>query len=163
MGAAVAAVATLAGGDRGVTVDRRLASAWFAWSMRPAGWELPPVWDAVAGDHEAADGWIRLHTNAPHHRDAALGVLGAAADRDAVAVAVRPWRADELEGAVVAAGGCAAAMRDLAAWHAHPQGAAVAAEPLITTDLVDAADVLVAHPDEGRRADLRRVPRPVRG
>ena len=54
-----------------VVVDRRLASLWFASSLRPQGWALPAQWDAVAGDYQTADGWIRLHTNAPHHRDAA--------------------------------------------------------------------------------------------
>lgn len=48
----------------GVTVDRRLAAFWFARSLHPQGWELPPLWDPVAGDYPAADGWIRLHTNA---------------------------------------------------------------------------------------------------
>lgn len=147
--AAAAEVAALAGGDRGVTVDRRLASHWFAWSMRPVGWELPPVWDAVAGDYETADGWIRLHTNAPHHRDAALGVLGTPGERGSVATTVRSWRADDLEGAVVTAGGCAAAMRDGTVWRLHPQGTAVAAEPLIATDLIDAPPLDPA----GRRAD----------
>lgn len=114
-----------------VTVDRRLASFRFATSFRPEGWEPPSPWDPVAGDYQTADGWIRLHTNAPHHRAAALGVLGVEADRQAVAAAVRRWRADELETAVVEAGGCAASMRSLAAWQAHPQGAAVNAEPLV--------------------------------
>ena len=41
-------------------------------------------------DYATADGWIRLHTNAPHHRDAALGVLGVGVDRAAVAEAVKP-------------------------------------------------------------------------
>ncbi len=71
---------------------------------------------SVAGDYRAADGWIRLHTNAPHHRDAALAVLGTPPEREAVAAAVRQWSADDLEGAVVAAGGCAAAMRSAEAW-----------------------------------------------
>ena len=48
-----------------VTVDRDLASAWFAWSLRPDGWEVPAPWDAVAGDYAGEDGWIKLHTNAP--------------------------------------------------------------------------------------------------
>ena len=114
-----------------VTVDRRLASIWFGTSLRPVGWNAPPLWDAVAGDYRAADGWIRLHTNAPHHRDAALAVLGVAADRDAVALAVSRWRADELEAAVVARNGCAAAMRGIDAWQQHPQGRGVATEPLL--------------------------------
>lgn len=114
-----------------VTVDRRLASMWFSWSLHPVGWALPPLWDAVAGDYATADGWIRLHTNAPHHRAAALAVLGCAEDRDAVARAVAGWRGLALEDAVVAQGGCAAVMRSMAEWQAHPQGQSVASEPLI--------------------------------
>lgn len=114
-----------------VTVDRRLASLWFSWSIHPQGWEMPSAWDAIAGDYEASDGWIRLHTNAPHHRAAALSVLDCSEDRDAVAKTVRGWRIDELETAVVNAGGAAAAMRSRADWLAHPQGAGVASEPLV--------------------------------
>ena len=114
-----------------VRVDRRLASFWFGTTLRPQGWELPPLWDSVAGDYRAADGWIRLHTNAPHHRAAALAVLGAPADRAAVAEVVARWEAGALESAVVGQGGCAAAMHSQQAWAAHPQGRAVQAEPLL--------------------------------
>jgi len=38
-----------------VQVDRRLASMWFSMSLRPIGWQLPPAWDAVAGDYRG--GW----------------------------------------------------------------------------------------------------------
>ncbi len=113
------------------TVDRRLASMWFGFSIRPQGWEMPPAWDAVAGDYAAKDGWIRLHTNAPHHRKIALSVLHAAEDKAAVATAVSHWYAEELENAIVQFRGCAAAMRSIDAWSAHPQGIAVAAEPLV--------------------------------
>ena len=135
VGAACLAVAELVAARHGtspdVSVDRRLASLWFSSSVRPQGWKLPPAWDAVAGDYQAADGWIKLHTNAPHHRAAALAVLDVPVDRDQGAQAVCRWRAEVLERAVVDAGGCAAAMRDMAAWAAHPQGRAVAAEPLL--------------------------------
>ncbi|OAI44598.1 acyl-CoA transferase [bacterium SCGC AG-212-C10] len=130
-------VARLLGGERNVTVDRRMASWWFLSTVRPEGWQLPPAWDAVAGDYRTADGWIRLHTNAPHHRAAALAVLGTANERDAVAAAVAGWKADELEAAVVAANGCAAAMRSAGEWTLHPQGASVAAEPLIAWSETD--------------------------
>jgi len=50
--------------------------------------KLPPAWDAVAGDYATKDGWIRLHTNAPHHRKIALSVLNAPEDKSAVATAV---------------------------------------------------------------------------
>ena len=117
-----------------VVVDRRLASLWFGFSLRPQGWTLPPVWDPIAGDYPAADRSIRLHTNAARHREAALAALGCVGEREAVAAAVRGARADELEAAIVARGGCAAAMRSLAAWVDHLQGRAVAAEPLILID-----------------------------
>ncbi|GGX21828.1 CoA-transferase [Pigmentiphaga litoralis] len=120
-----------------VSVDRRLASLWFTVSVDPIGWDLPPSWDAVAGDYRTNDGWIRLHTNAAHHRAAAMAVLGVTdtagepADRAQVAAAVATWSADDLEAAVVARGGCAATMRSVAQWGAHPQGQAVANEPLL--------------------------------
>lgn len=112
-------------------VDRRLASMWFAKSIRPVGWSLKDPWDPIAGNYAARDGWIRLHTNAPHHRAAALSVLGVAADRDAVAQAVSRWYAQALEDAVVSAKGCAGVMRSLEEWRAHPQGGALASEPLV--------------------------------
>ncbi|MFA3920164.1 CoA transferase [Ruegeria hyattellae] len=114
-----------------VTVDRRLASLWFQGSIQPQGWSVPPLWDAIAGDYRAQDGWIRLHTNAPHHRAAALSVLGCKPEKDAVSEAVRGWAKDTLEAEIVAAGGAAAAMRSRDEWLVHPQGKAVAAEPLV--------------------------------
>ncbi|KAB0500109.1 CoA transferase [Pseudomonas vancouverensis] len=114
-----------------VAVDRRLASFWFASSIRPTGWSVPPLWDPVAGDYATRDGWIRLHTNAPHHRAAAESVLGACVDRAAMASKVAQWTKRDLEQAVVDAGGCAAEMRSWQAWQRHPQGQAVNAEPLV--------------------------------
>ncbi|MGO4384998.1 CoA transferase [Specibacter sp. RAF43] len=133
-GQAVAELSRRLGAPRPeLTVDRALASAWFGMSFTPTGWDLPPVWDAIAGDYRCADGWIRLHTNAPHHRAAALAALGLApdADRARVGAAVAGWSGEDLELAVVAANGCAALMRSRPQWLAHPQGAAVAAEPLV--------------------------------
>ncbi len=115
-----------------VTVDHRLASLWYRYSFKPDGWEMPSLWDAIAGDYRASDGWIRLHTNLPHHRAAALRVLGTEADRDAVSQALRSWAIADLESAVVAEGGVAAAMRSRAEWLEHPQGRAVSRDPLIS-------------------------------
>lgn len=124
-----------------VEVDRRLTSFWFGVSIEPQGWTLPPQWDSVAGDYLAADGWIRLHTNAPHHRQAALSVLGTPADREAVAHAVSKWQASELESAIVAQNGCAAAMRSTQDWAVHPQGSAVWSEPLLHRSLHESAGI----------------------
>lgn len=147
-----------------VTVDQRLASLWYGSSFRPEGWEMPALWDPIAGDYPCADGWIRLHTNLPHHRKAALSVLGCAEDREAVATAVLRWDGDALETAVVEAGGVAAAMRSRADWQAHPQGAAVAAEPLIDwvkprrVVLRDRPEACLSRPLAGMRVlDLTRV------
>lgn len=134
VGAAALALAEVAGSAGPVAVDRRLASFWFATSLRPEGWRMPDPWDPVAGDYATLDGWIRLHTNAPHHRAAAERVLGPQADRAGMARAVSGWAKGALEDAIVAEGGCAAEMRGLADWTAHPQGRAVAAEPRIHVD-----------------------------
>lgn len=134
------AEASQALGQRGdlakVRVDRRLASLWAGYSIAPQGWEMPPAWDDIAGDYRASDGWIRLHTNAANHRAAALRVLGCAATPDAVRQEVANWRATDLEAAVVAEGGVAAEMRSHAEWMAHPQGALLAAAPLVQRDPV---------------------------
>jgi hypothetical protein len=115
-----------------VEVDRRLASLWFNHAIRPLGWKMPPVWDDIAGDYRTADqSWIRIHTNRPHHRAAALSVLKVEPPRANVEKAVAQWRASDLEGAIVAANGAAAALRSRGEWAMHSQGIAVAAEPLV--------------------------------
>ncbi|MCU1726953.1 CoA transferase [Pseudomonas sp. 7P_10.2_Bac1] len=136
MAAVALAIAKLRAQHRGqaiepLQVDRRLASIWFGTSLRPVGWQMPNVWDPVAGDYKARDGWIRLHTNAPHHRLAAERILGPHADKTGMAQAVSQWRKEELEAAIVEAGGCAAQMLSTEAWARHPQGRAVADEPLV--------------------------------
>lgn len=129
-GAAATETAALLG-KSSVTISRKRLLKWFGTTLRPKGWELPAVWDSIAGDYVAADGWIRLHTNAPHHRIAALDVLGCEGSRDAVSQAVRQWNKADLESSIIAEGGCAAAMHTLDEWSDHPQGRAVVGEPLI--------------------------------
>lgn len=147
-----------------VRVDQRLASLWFGYSFKAQDWELPSLWDPIAGNYQTADGWIRLHTNLPHHRAAALSVLNCAENRAAVTEAVAMWNGEELETAVVAQGGVAAFMRSRAQWLAHPQGQAVAQEPLVNwTDprpvcLRHRPEATAARPLAGLRVlDLTRV------
>jgi len=80
------------------------------------------------------DGWVRIHANYPWHRAALLAALGTGDDPDAVAAALAARTGDEIEDAVFAAGGVAAAVRPPETWAAHPQGAAVASEPLVATE-----------------------------
>ncbi len=137
---ATLAVARLLAERRGeplapVTVDSGMACAAFRGEalFSPIGWQLAPLWDPIAGNYRAADGWIRLHTNYAHHRAAALDVLRAE-DRDGVATAVGAWRAVDLETAIVAAGGAAAAMHERDEWLASPAGGATASVPLLEFD-----------------------------
>lgn len=79
-----------------------------------------------------ADGWIRLHANYPHHRAALLHALGLRAGHEQrVPAAVAAREAVALEAEVVAAGGCAAALRDERRWHETPAGAALAGRTLL--------------------------------
>lgn len=147
--AAALAAARYAGGGA-ITVDRRLASAWFSSSIEPEGWSVPPAWDPIAGDYATSDGWIRLHTNAERHRAAALGVLGCAGTREAVSEAVSAWRGHELETAVVEANGCAAVMQSAEQWFTSAQGRAVATEPLIAWQDMDAGTTRPIEPSTSR-------------
>lgn len=132
--AAAAAISELVGlraPSPPVSVSCRSASLWFGWSIKPMGWSMPDPWDAVAGDYRAKDGWIKIHTNAPHHRQAALAVLKCEPERELVAHAIAHRSAEECEADIVNAGGCAARLRSAEDWASHSQGRAVSAEPLI--------------------------------
>ena len=92
---------------------------------------------SVMGVYPAKNGrWSYLHCNFPNHRDAALGVLGVAEDRDAVRRAVAQWDALELEEAIIAARGAGGMVRSMDEWAQHPQSAAVASLPLLEIDRI---------------------------
>ncbi|WP_017346350.1 CoA transferase [Pantoea sp. A4] len=131
MGLATQAVAELIVSPHPVSVNVRLASRWFSSSFKPLNRPPAELWDAFAGDYAGADGWIRLHTNAPHHRAAMEAVLGKSDHREQLAERVAQWRVEELEQLIVEAGGCAAVMRSAEEWQRHPQGQAVQQEALI--------------------------------
>lgn len=147
-----------------VQLDQRLASLWFGYSFAAQGWELPGLWDPIAGNYRCKDGWIRLHTNLPHHRAAALSVLGCPPDPAAVTTAVATWDGEQLETEVVAQGGVAAFMRSREQWYAHPQGQAVRENPLVdwiaprAVVLRDRPEATISRPLAGLRVlDLTRV------
>lgn len=87
-----------------------------------------------------ADGWVRTHANYPHHRARLLRALGLPETVGApdVAAELAGRRAADTEETVYAAGGLAVVARTPGEWAAHPQGAAVAARPLLTRTLLDA-------------------------
>lgn len=131
IGIACSELAALSGQTQPVTIDQRLASLWFSLTIQPDGWTLPPVWDDLAGIYEAKDGFVRLHTNAPHHKVAALNALQCEPSREAVDAHVAAQRAQDIERDIISHNGCAALLRSLNDWRTHPQGQAVHAEPLI--------------------------------
>jgi crotonobetainyl-CoA:carnitine CoA-transferase CaiB-like acyl-CoA transferase len=140
------------GDNQGVAVDMRHAAAEFHSErmLRVDGAEVGEGWDRIAGAYQCGDGrWVRLHTNFPHHRDGVLALLGCAYDRDAVAAALRDWRAFDFEQAAADAGLVVAALRSFAEWDAHPQGEAIAGRPVVSiTRIGDAPPMpLSANPD----------------
>lgn len=94
---------------------------------------VPDLWAPLSGDYRTADGWARLHCNFDHHREAVLRALGlpndAGADKAKQACASRT--SHDIEDAVTAMGGCAAALRRPGEWRAHEQARVVAKAPLV--------------------------------
>jgi CoA-transferase family III len=135
VGSAIAdLVSTVTGSVPAVQVDRTLASVWLAYWSKPVGWDPGTPWHGVSADYAAADGrWVRLQANYAHLRRAAAAALGAAAELEDFARAIAARPADDAERAIVEGGGAAAASRTMDEWAAHPQGQAVAGEPLIDT------------------------------
>ena len=117
-----------------VTVDLRQATASLRSGtyMKLGDGNVSHGRNSIMGVYPTRDGrWSYLHCNFPNHRAAALGVLGVAEDRDAVARAVATWNAADLEEAIVAAKGAGGMVRTRVEWAGHPQAAAIAALPLM--------------------------------
>ena len=135
VGVAVADVWELRTGRRQeAAVDTRQATASLRSTryMHLEGAEVSSERNDIMGFYPAKGGrWSYLHTNFPNHREAALRVLGAPEDRDAVAQAVAGWDALELEEAIIAAKGAGGMARSMEEWARHPQAAAVASLPLM--------------------------------
>ena len=122
------------GRGQSIAIDTRRATA----SLRSGHYlvmEGQPVdfgRHTIMGVYPAKNGrWSYLHCNFPNHRAAALGVLGVAEDREAVARAVARWNAADLEEAIIAAKGAGGMVRTHGEWSDHPQAVAIASLPLL--------------------------------
>lgn len=136
--AAVSAMQSLYASEFGrvpcATIDAVAVDRWCESSVTPVGWSLPAKWDPFARDYKTVDGWIRLHTNAAHHRSAALTVLGWPTTPEKAAKAISGWDGESLERTILGVGGCAAKLRTAQEWQSHPQGQAVGAAPIAIWD-----------------------------
>ena len=122
------------GRQQEVAVETRQATASLRSGkyMQMDGAHVSTERNTVMGVYPAKNGrWSYLHCNFPNHRAAALGVLGAPEDRDAVRQAVSQWDALELEEAILDAKGAGGMVRTIAEWSQHPQSAAIASLPLM--------------------------------
>ena len=122
-----------------VTVDMRHAALECCTHFLLDGQPLQ-LWDRLAGLYpcggdDGAAGWVRIHTNFAHHRDGALRLLGLPTGSEAepadVKNALRGWTALDFEQAAADAGLVVAALRSFDEWDAHPQGIALAGQPLL--------------------------------
>ena len=126
-----------------IAVDLRAAAASLRSNryLRVDGAPPKEAWDPLSGFYPVADGRsISLHCNFAVHRDAAMRVLGSPSGRAAAEDASKRWSGLELEDAIHAAGGCAGLARDASEWSAHPQHAAVAAQPLLEITRIDGTE-----------------------
>jgi len=122
-----------------VTVDLPAAAA----SLKSGAYlridgKLPSaIWDPFSLFYAVRNGrCVRFHCNYPHHRAAALGVLGVGEDVEAAKRAAASWDGLALEDAIHAAGGCAALVRSTQEWAAQPHSAAVAGQPLLDIERI---------------------------
>jgi crotonobetainyl-CoA:carnitine CoA-transferase CaiB-like acyl-CoA transferase len=107
--------------------------------LRRDGNPPPPAWDAIAGVYKVRDGFVRLHTNFPHHRDAVCKVLNCKPERDAVQATLTQWDGEAFETAAYAAGGVVAFMRTHDQWSATAHAKALATLPLISITKIGGA------------------------
>lgn len=117
-----------------LAIDVRAAAASllsFALQRAP-GISLERMAPATVALYRAGDaGWIHLHGGFPHLHEGTLALLGCDDDAAAIERAVSKWTAPDLEDALAGKNLCGARLRSAAEWRAHPQGAALAAVPIV--------------------------------
>ena len=121
------------GRQQRVRIDGRAAAAALRSSryLRINGERPAEDPEKITGFYQLRDGrWMYLHCNFFNLRDRNLAVLGAPAEREAVAKAVARWDGLELEQAIFDAGGCCGFVRSEDEWRGLPQAQTVARLPL---------------------------------
>ncbi|WP_299975123.1 CoA transferase [uncultured Pseudoteredinibacter sp.] len=100
----------------------------------------PEAWAKYSGVYKCQDGYIRVHANFDHHRDAFLGMIDlVAADScspEQVKHRLLSYPAQELEDRAANCGAIVAKMRSPEAWQGHPQALASAKLPLLQIEKI---------------------------
>ena len=97
--------------------------------------------DPIHGFYKCGDGgWVQIHGNFPQHRMAAVELLRCAFSRDGVQRVLDGMAATEVEELFAANMLPCARMRSEAEWNAHPQSAALDAQPVVILEKIGEAD-----------------------
>ncbi|KAF8630874.1 hypothetical protein AX17_005233 [Amanita inopinata Kibby_2008] len=122
------------GAEQVVSVDARHAilafhsEAWYTVDgQAPSG----GLYDSISGLYRTKDddGFVRIHTNFPHHRRGILSTLNLpdslSLSKEAVAQAMLQWNSVEFETEAASKGMCATALRSFMEWDRHPHARAL--------------------------------------
>lgn len=83
---------------------------------------------------------IQLRNSLPNTAQAVLSALHCSSTRDAIAAAIRERTSADLEESFNEAGACAAVIRSAEEWRSHPQGAELAALPVVRIERLGPSD-----------------------
>jgi crotonobetainyl-CoA:carnitine CoA-transferase CaiB-like acyl-CoA transferase len=122
-------------GEPNVTVDRQNATTWFDFPLAPTRLIEEPVPHGIHSKwmvefQTRDDKWVRVQATYPTLRQRLFDALKIRGDLSDVAEALSGMTADEAEDQLIDGGAAAAVARSLDEWRDHPQGAAVAREPI---------------------------------
>jgi len=108
--------------------------------MRLDGKPPPPTWDPTAGVYRTRDGgYVRLHTNFAHHREAVCRVLACEPEREKIQAALMAWDGEAFETAAYGGGAVVSSMRSHETWSATPHARALAALPVLSIEKIGEA------------------------
>lgn len=133
VGAAKGVAAARGGSGHALSTSPSLVTSSFAAieHLRVDG-RQPQAWAPLSGFFAAADGWVRLHGNYPHHASAIADAFGVET-REGLQDRLIGIPADEVEEDVTSRGGIATVVRTAEQWRAHPHGSVTASEPWVET------------------------------
>ncbi|SLJ02725.1 Probable L-carnitine dehydratase [Mycobacteroides abscessus subsp. massiliense] len=140
-------------GERLSTDSRAVAAAFASLDHLRVDGRQPVGFAELSGFFRAADGWVRLHANYPHHARVLVETFGVDS-KDALAEQILRLGADLIAERVTASGGLAVALRSPDQWRGGGAGKFVDTQPWIRFEL---GDTLVAPLVPGRRLSGVRV------